>query len=133
MSVRVTMRQQPDGRWRATDQDHGIDLSAADRERCLDRVHQAVLGILPAVSWERGPPVVFLEVVPRLVGVTEAARILGWDKRRVATYVRRGSFPDPVESLAGGRVWLMDDVLAFAEAFRARQRTRGLRATPRSD
>jgi hypothetical protein len=80
---------------------------------------------LPAVSWERGPPLVFVEVTRRLVGVAEAAAILGWDKRRVATYVKRGSFPEPVEELAGGRVWAMDDVVAFGEAFRARQRRRG--------
>jgi SAM-dependent methyltransferase len=58
---------------------------------------------------------------PRLVGVAEAARILGWDKRRVSTYVRRGSFPEPVASLAGGRVWAEDDVRAFADAFRVRR------------
>jgi SAM-dependent methyltransferase len=61
---------------------------------------------------------------PRLVGVAEAARILGWDKRRVSTYVRRSSFPEPVASLAGGRVWAEEDVRAFAAAFRARRRRR---------
>jgi SAM-dependent methyltransferase len=66
----------------------------------------------------KGPP------PPRLVGVAEAARILGWDKRRVSTYVRRGSFPDPVASLAGGRVWAEEDVRAFANAFRSRRRRR---------
>ena len=59
-----------------------------------------------------------------LAGVAEAAAILGWDKRRVATYVRRGSFPEPVASLAGGRVWRRADVEAFGAAFRERQRRR---------
>jgi hypothetical protein len=73
-------------------------------------------------------------VTPRLVGVAEAADVLGWDKRRVSTYVKRGSFPEPVEELAGGRVWALDDVLAFAEAFRARQKGRGAtRLTRRAD
>jgi SAM-dependent methyltransferase len=63
----------------------------------------------------------------RLVGVAEAAAILGWDKRRVATYIRRGSFPEPVASLASGRVWEEGDVRAFAAAFRARQRGRAKR------
>jgi hypothetical protein len=67
---------------------------------------------------------------PDLVGVTEAASILGWDRRRVATYVRRGSFPEPVAELAGGRVWARDDVEGFARAFRARQAAR-LRRGPR--
>jgi SAM-dependent methyltransferase len=64
------------------------------------------------------------EPPPSLVGVAEAARILGWDKRRVSTYVRRGSFPEPVASLAGGRVWAEQDVRAFADAFRSRRRRR---------
>lgn len=59
-----------------------------------------------------------------LVGVAEAAAILGWDKRRVATYIRRGSFPQPLASLASGRIWDRADVEAFADAFRARQRAR---------
>jgi SAM-dependent methyltransferase len=63
----------------------------------------------------------------RLVGVAEAAVILGWDKRRVATYVRRGSFPEPLASLASGRVWDEGDIRAFAAAFRARQRSRSAR------
>lgn len=59
-----------------------------------------------------------------LLGVAEAAGLLGWDKRRVATYVRRGSFPEPVAELAGGRVWALQDVLAFRDRFVARQRAR---------
>jgi hypothetical protein len=62
--------------------------------------------------------------VPELAGVSEAAAILGWDKRRVATYVRRGSFPEPVAALAGGRVWRREDIEAFGAAFRERQRRR---------
>jgi SAM-dependent methyltransferase len=69
----------------------------------------------------------------RLVGVAEAAAILGWDKRRVATYIRRGSFPRPLASLASGRVWDEADILEFAEAFRARQRARAGRRSRRSD
>jgi len=60
----------------------------------------------------------------RLVGVAEAARMLGWDKRRVATYLKRGSFPDPVASLAGGRVWRARQIEAFAETRRPRSRPR---------
>jgi SAM-dependent methyltransferase len=71
--------------------------------------------------------------IGRLVGVAEAAAILGWDKRRVATYIRRGSFPPPLASLASGRVWDEADVLGFAEAFRVRQRARARRRPHRSD
>ncbi len=61
---------------------------------------------------------------PALVGVTEAARIMGWDRRRVITYVDRGAFPQPLAALASGRVWRRDDVEAFA---RDRARRRGRR------
>jgi hypothetical protein len=60
-----------------------------------------------------------VEVTPELVGVSEAASLLGWDRRRVATYAQRGVFPEPVASLASGRVWRREDVEAFG-----RQRVR---------
>ena len=125
MSLTFRMRQDREGTWHAAADGFPVEVRGRDARECVRRAHQAALKLLPAVSWERGPPVVFVEVIPRLVGVAEAAEILGWDKRRVATYVKRGSFPAPVEELAGGRVWTLDDVLAFAEAFRARQRRRG--------
>jgi predicted DNA-binding transcriptional regulator AlpA len=62
--------------------------------------------------------------VPALVGVAEAAQILGWDRRRLITYVDRGSFPSPVASLASGRVWRRDDVEAFARTIERRRERR---------
>jgi hypothetical protein len=62
-----------------------------------------------------------IEVLPRIAGVSEAAAILGWDKRRVMTYVRRGSFPEPIAHLASGRVWRHEDVEAFAATRRRRR------------
>jgi len=70
-----------------------------------------------------------VEVTPALVGVREAAAILGWDRRRVITYVDRGSFPEPVAALAAGRVWRRDDVETFARAFARRQARRRSRRT----
>lgn len=64
-----------------------------------------------------------VEVTPELVGVSEAAEILGWDRRRVATYVSRGAFPEPVAYLVSGRVWRREDVEAFG-ADRARRKGR---------
>ena len=133
MSIRFEARQERDGRWRATARDHEIVVEADDLDTCVERLHRSALDALPAVSWKSGPPVLFLEVTPHLVGVTEAARLLGWDRRRVATYVRRGAFPEPVASLAGGRVWALDDVAAFAEAFRERQRRRAAARSPTVD
>ena len=61
-----------------------------------------------------------LEVIPQVVGVAEAAEILGWDKRRVVTYIDRGSFPEPLTALASGRIWLREDVESYAAQWHAR-------------
>lgn len=65
-----------------------------------------------------------VEVVPTLAGVAEAAQIMGWDKRRVVTYIDRGRFPQPLQSLASGRVWLRSDLERYAKEWRARQARR---------
>ena len=52
----------------------------------------------------------------QLVGVKEAAEILGWDPRRVATYRSRGSFPAPVAELAMGPVWLRRQIEEYKNA-----------------
>lgn len=115
--VRVTLRQGSGGRWRASS-DRFDDVTAGTKKACMRKVRES--------SRIRSRALV-VEVIPHLVGVAEAARILGWDKRRVATYIQRGSFPEPVESLAGGRVWAVDDIVDFARAFRTRQRKRASR------
>lgn len=112
--IKVSMRQDPDGRWRAASADGRVAASAQSRESCLRQIRRQV----PARS------ALIVDVWPKLVGVAEAAELLRWDKRRVITYVDRGAFPTPLASLAGGRVWALDDVREFAKAFRARQRTR---------
>lgn len=73
-----------------------------------------------------------VEVVPDVVGVAEAAEIMGWDKRRVVTYIDRGSFPEPITALASGRIWLREDVQAYADEWRARHaaKARTIEAVP---
>jgi hypothetical protein len=61
-----------------------------------------------------------VEVVPQIVGVAEAAEIMEWDKRRVVTYLDRGQFPEPLTSLASGRIWLREDVERYAAEWRER-------------
>ena len=100
-----------EGRWHGALGD--VRAQASTEARCLAALRRAA-GIGDAVV---------VEVVPDLVGVTEAAAILGWDRRRVATYVGRGAFPEPVALLASGRVWRRADV----EAFGAARRVRGAR------
>lgn len=109
------------GGWTALASDPPVSVRAESREDCVRRVRDAVLARRPNGS---DPVTVVVEVAPDLVGVAEAASILGWDKRRVITYVDRGSFPEPVARLAGGRVWARADVEAFRLAFLARQARR---------
>lgn len=52
-----------------------------------------------------------------LVGVKEAAEILGWDPRRVATYRKRGTFPEPVQELAMGPLWTRQQIEEYAKKF----------------
>ena len=100
------------GRWfaRILDAPAYIEVTGVTRERCLAELRK--------VTDEDA--VVTVEIVPALVGVAEAAEIMGWDKRRVITYIDRGSFPEPLTSLAMGRVWLREDVEAFAREWHAR-------------
>jgi hypothetical protein len=68
--------------------------------------------------------VLVVQETPDLVGVTEAASILGWDRRRVATYASRGAFPAEVATLAAGRIWRRADIEAFARDRLRRPRRR---------
>lgn len=119
--ISVSLHRQ-NGGWRAVAQDPPVSVTAPTREDCVRRVRDAVLARRPN---GHGPVTVVVEVAPELVGVAEAAEILEWDKRRVVTYVDRGSFPEPLAHLAGGRVWARADVEAFREAFLARRSRRG--------
>lgn len=117
--TRATVVQR-DGRW------HGscgaVRVEASTERRCIAALRRAA-GIAADAF--------VVEVVPDLVGVTEAARLLGWDRRRVATYVERGSFPEPVAELASGRVWRAEDVAAFGAKRRPRRPGRRPARSPR--
>jgi len=88
----------------------GTEIRRATVEACLDGIRRAA-----------GDAVLTVEIVPDLVGVAEASEILGWDRRRVSTYVRRGAFPEPIASLASGRVWRREDVESFGRDRRSRK------------
>ena len=88
-----------------------IEVTGISRHECLAELREVI-----------GDDVTLtVEVVPDVVGVAEAAEIMGWDKRRVVTYIDRGSFPEPIASLASGRIWLREDVEAYAGDWRARR------------
>ena len=90
-----------------------VEVTATARHACLHELREAV-----------GDDVILtVEVIPRVVGVAEAAEIMGWDKRRVITYIDRGHFPEPIDALASGRIWLREDVEDYAADWRARHPT----------
>ncbi|MGZ8567214.1 MAG: hypothetical protein ACXWXS_09200 [Actinomycetota bacterium] len=99
------------GRWFAQvlDAPMFVEVTATARHSCLDELRDVV-----------GDDVVLtVEVIPSVVGVAEAAEIMGWDKRRVITYIDRGHFPEPIVALASGRIWLREDVVAYEVEWRA--------------
>ena len=58
--------------------------------------------------------------------IATVPRLLGWDKRRIFTYLSRGSFPEPLAALDSGRVWRRSDIEAYVRA-RRRKADRGAR------
>src|SRR5687767_9668600 len=124
MEIRVSMRQQGDGRWAAQTQgEPAVQASGSSRQRCLANLRRSLSRNPPAGN--RKPPLTLVvETVPTLAGVAEAAEVMGWDKRRVITYIDRGRFPEPIQWLASGRVWIRSDVEDFAAEWRARRRRR---------
>ena len=99
------------GRWFAhvLDVPAYIEVTGTSRGSCLAELRKAT-----------GDDVdLMIEVIPAVVGVAEAAEIMGWDKRRVITYIDRGSFPEPIGTLASGRIWLREDVEGYADHWRA--------------
>jgi hypothetical protein len=103
------------GRWYAhvLDAPMFVETTGTSRDGCIEELRKHV-----------GEDVILtIDVIPDLVGVSEAAEIMGWDKRRVITYIDRGHFPEPIASLAGGRIWLREDVDAYAAEWRARHPT----------
>ena len=100
------------GRWyaRILDTPAYIEVTGVSRDGCLKELW-AITGDEPLT----------VEVIPQVVGVAEAAEIMGWDKRRVITYIDRGSFPEPLTALASGRIWLREDVEDYARRWRERR------------
>lgn len=105
------------GRWYAhvLDAPMFVEVTGTSKGACLDELRK-LAGDDAALS---------VEVIPNLAGVAEAAEIMGWDKRRVITYIDRGHFPEPITSLASGRVWLREDVEAYAAQWRERRAAKG--------
>lgn len=132
VEIRAWMCQRG-GRWVAgIDGDTSVRASGASRERCLQGLRKSLErqphaeDVGPATSSSQ-PITLIVEVFPVLAGVAEAAEVMGWDKRRVITYIDRGRFPEPFQALASGRVWLRADVERYATDWHSRRARRGRR------
>lgn len=130
MEIRAWMRER-NGRWEGGMQGNpSIRASAGTRQRCLQSLRRAVDRTFRDDGSDRSLTLV-VEVLPLLAGVAEAADVMGWDKRRVITYIDRGRFPKPVQSLASGRVWLRAEVEQYATDWHSRRALRGRRKPSR--
>ncbi|MDP8956670.1 MAG: hypothetical protein M3N24_06910 [Actinomycetota bacterium] len=127
MEINVSLRQGEDGRWVGVVPDGqevpSLLTKGATREDCLEKVRRSLDRALSEQS-NNGSLTLLVEVTPRLAGVAEAAEVMGWDKRRVITYISRGRFPEPLQSLASGRVWARSTLEDFARQWKERQAKR---------
>lgn len=100
------------GRWHGMPESGSdpVEIVAGSQDRCVEALRSAA----------GDPPAIVVEVTPAIVGIAEVAEIMGWDKRRVVTYLDRGSFPEPFARLASGRIWRRSDIEAFQRTWRAR-------------
>ena len=55
------------------------------------------------------------EKIGALVGVAEAAELLGWDRRRVSAYIVKGLFPEPLQELRCGPIWLRETIETYKQ------------------
>jgi hypothetical protein len=104
-----------------------VRATGSSSERCLASLYRS----LKRLSGDE-PVTLTVEMIPTLAGVAEAAQIMGWDKRRVITYIDRRRFPEPIQSLASGRLWLRSDVERFAREWRAKQGRRRSKGSSRT-
>lgn len=62
--------------------------------------------------------------IPKLAGLAEVAGLAGVSRQRAGQIVKHPDFPEPVQRLAMGPVWLEADVVKFIETPRAPGRKR---------
>lgn len=62
--------------------------------------------------------------VPKLAGLAEVAVLKGVTRQRAAQIVKHPDFPEPVDRLAMGPVWVESEVVKFIETPRVPGRKR---------
>lgn len=54
-----------------------------------------------------------------VVGLKEAAEMLGWSKQQVSVYINRDKFPQPSARLASGPLWDIEQIQLFRESLKS--------------
>lgn len=49
----------------------------------------------------------------KLLGLHEAAELLEWDKRKVATYIKRKKFPTPKQIVQATPLWTEEQITDY--------------------
>lgn len=57
----------------------------------------------------------FSETIPVLLGVTELGEYLGWDRRKVATYINRDKIPKPSTYVGKRPFWTLKRIEEFTK------------------
>ena len=99
------------GRWFAhiLDVSAYIEVTATSRAGCLEELRKVT-----------GDDVdLMVEAILAVVGVAEAAEIMGWDKRRGDHLHRPWVVPGALTTLASGRIWIREDIEGYADHWRA--------------
>jgi hypothetical protein len=53
------------------------------------------------------------KLLPQLLGVSDVAKLLGWQNKKVSVYKERKSFPDPIGEIGGRPVWWKEDIVKY--------------------
>ena len=62
--------------------------------------------------------------IPRLAGYKEAMDILNWGPKKrsmINTYMKRGKFPIPIQTLASGPIWTEEQIIEFRDSRAAKE------------
>lgn len=70
---------------------------------------------------ESKPCKYFVSSFVPLAGASEAAEILGWDRRKVSTYYGRHILPDPIAILASGPIWTRRQIEQYRDELQAKK------------
>jgi hypothetical protein len=50
-----------------------------------------------------------------LLGLAEVSELLGWDKRKTSTYLKRGVLPEPIHIIKATPLWTREQIETYKE------------------